>query len=43
VTNSGSIEIRNTAVPATLTFRYVDANPGANRPPATLTRSVVIR
>lgn len=43
VGGSGSIEIRNTAVPATLTFRYNDANPGANRPPATLMRSVVIR
>lgn len=41
--SSGSIEIRNTAVPATLTFRYIDANPGANRPPATLMRSVTIR
>lgn len=43
VSGSGSIEINNTAVPATLTFRYVDANPGANRPPATLQRSVTIR
>ena len=40
--NSGTVEINNVATPATLTFRYVDANPGANRPPATLTRSVVI-
>lgn len=43
VSGSGSIEINNAAVPATLTFRYVDANPGANRPPATLQRSVTIR
>ena len=41
--SSGTVEINNTAVPATLTFRYIDANPGANRPPATLTRSVTIR
>ncbi len=43
VRGSSSIEINNTAVPATLTFRYIDANPGANRPPATLMRSVTIR
>lgn len=40
---NGIFEIKADAVPATLTFRYVDANPGANRPPATLTRSVVVR
>jgi hypothetical protein len=40
--NSGTVEINNTATPATLTFRYLDANPGANRPPAMLTRSVII-
>jgi hypothetical protein len=41
----GQRHLRNQcrAVPATLTFRYVDANPGANRPPATLMRSVTIR
>ena len=43
VSSSGGIEIRNTAVPATLTFRYIDANPGANRPSATLPRSIVVR
>lgn len=31
------------SMPATLTFRYIDANPGADRPPATLMRSVTIR
>lgn len=41
--SNGTVEINNTAVPATLTFRYIDANPGANRPPATLVRSVTIR
>jgi hypothetical protein len=40
---NGKIEINFLAVPATLTFRYIDANPGANRPPATLMRSVTIR
>jgi hypothetical protein len=43
IPGNGIIEINNTAVPATLTFRYVDANPGANRSPATLTRSISIR
>ena len=43
IRGNGTIEINNTAVPATLTFRYIDANPGANRPPATLMRSVTIR
>jgi hypothetical protein len=43
IRGNGTIEINNTAVPATLTFRYTDANPGANRPPATLMRSITIR
>ncbi|MBZ0133313.1 MAG: nuclear transport factor 2 family protein [Rhodocyclaceae bacterium] len=43
IPGSSIVEIKADAVPATLTFRYVDANPGANRPPATLTRSVTIR
>jgi len=43
IRGNGTIEINNTAVPATLTFRYVDANPGANRPSATLIRTIVIR
>lgn len=43
IRGNGTIEINNTAVPATLTFRYTDVNPGANRPPATLVRTVVVR
>ena len=43
IPGNGTFEINAAAVPATLTFRYVDANPGANRPPATLMRSVTIR
>lgn len=43
VPGSSIVEINAAAVPATLTFRYIDANPGANRPPATLMRSVTIR
>ncbi|MEZ5615495.1 MAG: hypothetical protein R3E35_09780 [Rhodocyclaceae bacterium] len=41
--SNGTLEINSAAVPATLTFRYIDANPGANRPPATLMRTVTIR
>lgn len=29
--------------PATVTVRHVDANPGANRPPSTLTRSMIVQ
>ncbi|BBO19413.1 MAG: hypothetical protein HKUEN07_08640 [Rhodocyclaceae bacterium] len=43
IPGSGIVEVNAAAVPATLTFRYIDANPGANRPPATLMRAVVIR
>lgn len=41
---NGSIEIDVVPpVPTILTFRYVDANPGANRPSATLMRTITIR
>jgi hypothetical protein len=43
IPGSSIVEIKADAVPAALTFRYIDANPGANRPPATLMRTVTIR
>lgn len=43
VPGSSIVEVNAAAVPATLTFRHVDANPGANRPPATLMRTVTVR
>lgn len=43
IPGSGMIEVSTRTMPATLTIQYVDANPGANRPPATLMRSVAIR
>jgi len=39
---SGAVNIGISAAPITLTFRYVDRDPGAGRPPSTLVRTVSV-
>ena len=43
IVGDGWININTTVLPATVTFVYVDANPGANRPQATLMRRIRIQ